>query len=297
MDKIIAKIDQKIHPSSKKPKKSLGQHFLKNKIIIDTIINSLIINNTDLFIEIGPGKGALTIPFLKKCVEKNVPISYIGIEKDEMIAKTLREKIQIFSNNLLKLNIIEGDILKFLPSQLDIKKKSIILFGNIPYYLTGKLFRILWNTSVPPEKIIFMIQEEVGKRIVGKKMNKLKAFIEFWGIPSIIMAVSKKNFSPPPKVNSIILSINKRNGEIYEKSFKETYEKLVRTIYAQPRKTLENNLKLLFSSDKKNAKIMAQHLIKKMEIKKDIRPEKLTYEMLISMTHIMYNKRNGAQKK
>src|SRR3989344_1295860 len=130
-------------------RQKLGQHFLINKSAISKIVAALNLRPNDTIIEIGPGKGSLTLPLIKICQEINCQL--IGIEKDPTLAKELGENIQITNP---KLQIIEGDALQALPNIIHnslFKIHEYKIVGNIPYYITGKLLRVLSELENKPE--------------------------------------------------------------------------------------------------------------------------------------------------
>ena len=197
----------------------LGQHFLINKKKIEKIIEALDLKSGDVVVEIGPGKGALTIPLCENCQKLGCKI--IAVEKDKDLADDLKNKI--YDLGLDKnIEIIEGDALKTLPrlihnSELRIKNYKIV--GNIPYYITGYLLRILGELENKPSLIVLTIQKEVAQRVCakprtrrrqgygGQGMNLLAASVQFWAEPKIIGSVSKKDFWPIPKVDSAIIKL------------------------------------------------------------------------------------------
>src|SRR3989339_1429944 len=169
-----------------KPKKSLGQNFLKSEKIAEEIVSAGEVGSDDIILEVGPGKGILTEKLLEKA--KKV----IAVEKDEQLAEFLKEK---FKNNP-KLEIIRGDILKFSPMSrrdLDIGRYKII--ANIPYYITSHLLRTFLESDYQPSLMVLMVQKEVAERIVGAKESILSISVKAYGRPEIIRYVSAGNFS------------------------------------------------------------------------------------------------------
>ena len=174
----------------------LGQHFLKNKTKLRKIVEALELKDGDVVIEIGPGHGELT----DELRSANHKLKIIAIEKDEELAESLKEK---FKNNK-NIKIIEGDALKLLPQLTDDQRLTIYdkrlttdnykIAGNIPYYITGYLFRILGELENKPSLIVLLIQKEVAERVCARppKMSLLAASVQFWAEPKIISNVSKK---------------------------------------------------------------------------------------------------------
>ncbi|MEK9173007.1 MAG: rRNA adenine N-6-methyltransferase family protein, partial [Patescibacteria group bacterium] len=120
------------------------------------------------------------------------------------------------------------------------------LVGNIPYYITGKLFRILSDAENKPSISVFTIQREVAERITASppKMNRLSAIIQWWAEPSIVSWLSRDDFSPKPDVDSAIVKLVSRivDHGSGEKLVAQKYYRMVRVLFQQPRKTVLNNL-------------------------------------------------------
>lgn len=236
-------------------KKSLGQNFLKSKIALTKMVEAGEVNNTDLVLEAGPGKGVLTEKLLG--IAKKV----IAVEKDDRLIEFLQEK---FAEEIKegRLEIIHGDILDFdfgkvSRCNLDTSYK---LIANIPYYITGVFLRKFLETEHQPEKIVVMVQKEIADRIVTRdpkggtagKESLLSLSVKAYGEPKKIMKVDKENFSPAPNVDSAILLINNiskkffTNNSITEKNFFE----VIHAGFAHKRKILSSNLKEVVSKEK-----------------------------------------------
>ncbi len=235
----------------------LGQVFLKNKKKIKKIIDSLELKPKETLIEIGAGYGQLT----KEIIKRKLNLNLILIEKDKNCISVLK-KLNYFNN---QVTILEGDVLKILNNSfLKTIPKKYKIVGNIPYYLTGRLLRILSNLANKPEIIVFTVQKEVALRITAKapKMNLLAAILQFWANSKIIDFIARKNFSPIPKVDSAILKIKPKKEKI-DKEIIEKYYQFVKILFKQPRKTIFNNLKRDFKekvNDLKNKNTRAQEL-------------------------------------
>ncbi len=219
----------------------LGQHFLKNKTAIRTIVAALDLQKDETIIEIGPGHGELTLPLAEAC--EKIGCNIMAIERDAELAKKLRS---LEFSKLKNFKIVEGDALKIFSGLLASELQSFRaykLVGNIPYYITGHLLRTISEMEYKPELCVFTIQKEVAERIVAlpPKMNRLAASVQFWAKPRILMRLSKKDFSPSPRVDSAIIILENRNQKIGQRS-EEKYYKTVRLLFAQPRKTILNNM-------------------------------------------------------
>ncbi len=212
----------------------LGQHFLKNEAAIKKIVAALDLQPGETIVEIGPGHGELT-----DCLLASPAGKIIAIEKDSSLAENLRS--QILDS---RFQVITGDILKILPKIQDLKSKIYKLVGNIPYYITGFLFRIIGELENKPSLIVFTIQKEVAERIVAKppRMNLLAASVQIWAEPEILMTLPPEDFDPPPKVTSAIIKLKTKNNELGIMN-NGNYYKLIKIIFKQPRKTLFNNIR------------------------------------------------------
>src|SRR3989344_4254862 len=158
----------------------LCQHFLINQSAIKKMIKSLKLKSGETIVEIGPGKGALTFPLIKECGANDCKI--IAVERDPELAASL-ELLAVRNN--LQIEIIKDDALKILSEitkTYKLKPISYKLVGNIPYYITGKLLRILSELKNKPSLTVLTIQKEVAERIaaVPPKMNLLAAAVQFW---------------------------------------------------------------------------------------------------------------------
>ena len=213
-------------------KKSLGQNFLKDHKVLERIAEVLEIKGNDTVVEIGPGHGELTRRILKYSPKK-----LIAIEKDgELIESFLQELIDEYPN----LEIIQADALREIP-QISYSYK---LVGNIPYYITGHLLRLIQETNNKPSVIVLTLQKEVANRLCAElpEMNLLAASIQFWAKPEVIRYISKKSFRPAPKVDSAVVRITPLNPQpSVEES--QTYYPFIKALFKQPRKTVLNNLR------------------------------------------------------
>ncbi|MBI5420788.1 MAG: ribosomal RNA small subunit methyltransferase A [Parcubacteria group bacterium] len=239
----------------------LGQHFLTNKNILERIASAINPQIGDTIIEIGPGHGELTdaiLNYKRQIVPEPVeglPFSkLILIEKDESLAEALKEKYKDNKN----IEVIPGDALKVIPSichsreggnpvSLNLANKLLNykVVGNIPYYLTGFLIRILLELEHPPQEIVFTIQKEVAERIVAKPphMNLLAVSVQYFGTPEFLFTIPKSDFDPPPKIDSATIKItpvcHSREGGNLEN---QHFFTLIKAGFSHPRKLLINNL-------------------------------------------------------
>ena len=249
--------------------KKLGQHFLTNKTKLQKIVGALDLRADDSVIEIGPGHGELT----NELRIKNYELKIIAIEKDEELVRYLQEKFAQDKN----IEIIEGDILKILPEFA----KSRKIVGNIPYYITGHLLRIIGELKNKPSLVVLTVQKEVAERIcapsqtnTGKKgrMNLLAASVQFWAEPEIIDYIPKTDFQPQPEVDSAIIKLAIGNQSLANS--KDYYE-LIKIIFKQPRKTILNNLRATNKTKEEIIKILGE-----LKTNPADRPQNLSVEQI-----------------
>jgi len=267
-----------------KKQKKLGQVFLKDKKVIQKIIQAAEIKPKDQILEIGPGKGVLTEAILK--TNANI----IAVEKDPKLVKFLED----FFKDRQNLKIICADIRDFLKTnqfytQYSIPNTQYKVLGNIPYYLTSHLLRLLLENPIKPSLIVLMIQKEVAERVIAQppKMNLLSASVQFYAKPEIICYVPKTAFHPEPKIDSAVIKITPLPAKILKQNLgvqiPQSFFKVVKAGFKQPRKLLINNLS-------KNLKIGREYLQKiflQLNMPLNTRAQNLSIEEWISLSSLL----------
>ena len=218
-----------------KPKKSLGQNFLKSEAALRKIIEAGEIKPGDTILEIGPGRGALTERLLQYAGR------VIAVEKDRALVELLKTK---FAKEIgeRKLILVNDDILNFSNVL-----RSYKIIANIPYNITGAILKKFLTSKNQPERMILMLQHEVAQRIVARdgKESILSISVKAYGEPSMLMKVPARYFSPPPRVDSAVIAINNISREIFKTSGvdEEKFWQIVKKGFAHKRKKLSSNLK------------------------------------------------------
>jgi 16S rRNA (adenine1518-N6/adenine1519-N6)-dimethyltransferase len=261
-------------------KKSLGQNFLKNTTIIKKIVeeaHQYIDENTNI-IEIGPGTGELTAEILK-IFPKN---KLICIETDDRAIPLLNERFENNLKTLKNLELIHQDIRLF---DIDDKKQSkiaenYIIIANIPYYLTGFIFKKFLEAKNQPKTMIFMVQKEIADRAMDKKMSLFSLGVKTYGEPYVFMKVSRGNFVPAPKVDSAVLVIKNINKSIF-KNEKDNIKDIEKKYWETAKKAFNGKRKQLGSTLK----------VGEEKYKKE-RPENITPSDWIYITKLLYNNTN-----
>ena len=217
-------------------KKRLGQNFLKNKAIVDKIATINTDTSKSLVIEVGPGGGILTKELANNY--KNV----LAYEIDESLKDELNKRISSFSN----VDIIYKDFLKVDISE-DIKKYNydkLYFISNVPYYITSPILVKLIESKINFNKITMMVQKEVGDRYSAKVGTRN------YGAMSVILGylfdikkeflVSKNNFVPIPKVDSVVISFTPK--DVDNNIDFNSFRRFINDSFKHRRKTLKNNL-------------------------------------------------------
>lgn len=236
---ITGEITKRLAEAGVRTSKKLGQNFLVNQGVYEKIVSALSLSQEDTVVEVGPGLGTLT-DHLVGNVRK-----IIAVEKDLKLVEYLKKRYK----NTPEVEIIGTDILKFNPTEYSLKDGEYTLVGNIPYYLTSHLFKIIFDSTTAgwprPKLIVFMVQKEVAQRIVAKppKMSLLAVSIQYYSTPEIISYVSKGNFFPAPKVDSAIIKLIPHTLNSIPSTLNlAPFFRVVKAGFSNKRKQLLNNL-------------------------------------------------------
>ena len=219
-------------------KKKYGQNFIIDENIINNIATKANIDKDTLVIEIGPGAGSLTNVIAKYA--KNVVCYEIDTTLDEILRTNLKEhsNVEIIYEDFLKANVL-NDLKKY-------QYKKLYVVANLPYYITTPIIVKLIEDNIPVDKIVVMVQKEVGDRInakVGsKEYGSLTVFLNYFFNIKKELDVSKNVFIPKPRVDSIVISFTRREN-LEELIDKNLFFNLIRDSFQQKRKTIRNNLK------------------------------------------------------
>lgn len=254
-------------------KKKFGQNFLKDINVVKKIVRSAEIDGKSLVIEVGPGGGIMTREL--SMVADNVLAYEIDEELKEEHAKRLGDRDNI---TILFQDFLESDIVK------DVEKydyDKLYFVSNVPYYITTPIILKLIDSGLRFEKIVMMVQKEVGDRFSTKSGNKEYGSITvllnyFYNIKKEFF-VSRKQFVPEPNVDSVIISFSEKSDKLPLNDFK-FFEKLVRDSFQYKRKTLRNNLKG-YDLDK------VSKVLEKYEKDLNVRAEALDVEVFVEIAN------------
>ncbi|PID52260.1 MAG: ribosomal RNA small subunit methyltransferase A [Candidatus Moraniibacteriota bacterium] len=216
-------------------KKSLGQNFLKNDVIIDRIVSDSDVNNDDVVIEIGSGQGVLT----EKLAQKAKKV--IAIELDNRLIPFLIHRFEKYEN----VEIVHGDILHMnMPALLaehGVSRYCVV--ANIPYYITAPIIRLFLESTTQPEKIVLMVQKEVAERITATagEMSLLAVSAQYYAECTYLFTVPRTEFDPVPDVDSAVIALRVKKHTATSEYAKQFF-RVVKIGFSAKRKTLLNNL-------------------------------------------------------
>jgi 16S rRNA (adenine1518-N6/adenine1519-N6)-dimethyltransferase len=215
------------------PKKSLGQHFLVDQVIVSQIIDALNPGQGETVLEIGPGKGVLTIPLV------NSGADVVAIELDRRLAPELAKAFAGREN----IRVLEADILSLDPSVVGLTKFAAI--GNLPYNITTPVMDWLLKYHNRIERAVLMMQKEVAERVSSPPGRRARATIsvltELYYDSEKICDVPPSAFRPMPKVDSAVVRFT-RHDRTYPIDNPARFERFVRNCFKNKRKNLLNNL-------------------------------------------------------
>lgn len=289
--KIKQSVIETLNQHGLKPKKLLGQNFLINEKIYEDIIKAAEIKKGDMVLEIGPGLGTLTDYIAQAVGEKG---KVAAVEKDDQFVKILSDRfgrdknVKIVNEDILKLNfqfsifpptggLPRGDNFQTTP---DFQNYKIV--GNIPYYLTSRLLKTIFEKWPRPEGIVMMVQKEVAQRIIAKppKSSLLSVGVQFFSKPEIIRTVKKENFWPRPRVDSAIIRLAPSQQFPFENH--QLFFKVVRAGFSGKRKQLINSL----ANGLKVSKQAAEKILKSAEVEPTRRAETVSIPEWIKIAKI-----------
>ena len=223
-----------LRQSGIRPKKRLGQHFLIDEAILDTIVVAAELSPADIVIEVGPGLGVLTGELARGAGK------VIAVELDTRLASLLKHRLACLPN----VDVINADILKVSPSQLLEGKSDYKVVANLPYYITSPILRHFVEASPKPSLMVVMVQKEVGNAIVAGpgEMSLLAVSLQVYSKPKIVSYVPSQSFYPPPKVDSAIVRFDLLPEPAVKVADINGFFQVVKCGFSSPRKQLHNSL-------------------------------------------------------
>jgi len=267
-----------------KANKSLGQNFLINSEVVESIINSSEISREDMVIEIGPGLGTLTKHLLEKagkvlCIELDTRM--IEILEDRF---SQYEHFEVINEDVLKVNL--NEIIK--QNKEDGKIKNVKVVANLPYYITTPIIMKLLEDKLDIKSITVMIQKEVADRLVetpgGKDTGAITYSVYYYCKSEKIMEVPNSSFIPEPEVTSEVIKMTLREENAVKLENPKVMFMIIKSAFMQRRKTLLNaltNTKVFLSKQE------GVEILNKLNLGENVRAENLTIEDFANIARLI----------
>ena len=254
-------------------KKRLGQNFLKTRSVIDRVVGLLDPKTGDTIVEIGPGRGALTLPLAE------TGATVWAVEFDRDLVGYLTALLKKHAN----VKLVHGDFLTFDPAEIPAERFKLI--GNLPYNITSPVIEWCMKYRSRVDRAVLMAQRELGARIAAtpghKDWSPLSILTQMAFHVEQVFDVAPSHFHPPPEVTSTVLKLTPRPGTGSE--VPASFERVVRASFRQRRKLLVNNLAQEIEFDSaKVASIMAE-----CGLTGTVRAEEIGIEQFLALTEAL----------
>lgn len=255
------------------PNKSLGQHWLKDRVILSSIAELAEIDNRDTVLEIGPGLGTLTSELLRRAGR------VVAVEFDTELARKLPGQ---FPGK--DLTVITSDILTFNLSTLPAGYKVV---ANIPYYITSKIVRMLMTTENKPSIAVLLTQKEVAERLAAQpgEMSLLSISAQIYAEVSLGPVVPAALFTPPPQVDSQVVVMKLRPSPLIPQGVEKEFYRIVKAGFSSRRKKLRTSL----SGGLRLQKEVVEKALLEAEINPDSRAEELSIDEWKRLTGVIHD--------
>jgi 16S rRNA (adenine1518-N6/adenine1519-N6)-dimethyltransferase len=219
-----------------RPKKSLGQNFLRDPRYLGKIVHAARVGRDDQVLEIGPGLGDLTRALTERA--KRV----LAVELDDRLVSRLRSEFGSVPN----FELVHADALEYDYASLTGRWKVV---ANLPYYISTPLIQKLIAGRAKFVSLTLMLQREVAERISappgGRDYGYFSVLVRFYSVPRMEFPVPAEAFTPRPKVDSAVITLAIRDLPAFPVQDEAFFIRVVKAAFSQRRKTLRNSLKLL----------------------------------------------------
>lgn len=264
--------------------KRYGQNFLIDENIVNKIAETGEITRDDLILEIGPGIGTLTSALCKNAGK------VISVEIDKKLIPVLNETLKEFENvEIIQEDILKLDIIKLLEKEMFCNFKIV---ANLPYYITTPIIMGFLEMDLDIEKMVFLIQKEVGERLCAapgtKAYGSLSIAAQFYADVEIEFLVPAQVFMPKPKVDSIVVSMKKKKEPDLIVDNRQMFFKIVKAGFNNRRKTLINSL----TTNTNFTKEQVLQALNDCGISPGIRGEALTGQEFAQLANYLNNQEN-----
>jgi len=254
-------------------KKRLGQNFLVSQEIIAKIVDAISPRPNDTIVEIGAGKGELTVPLAKSGA------TIFAVEFDLQLCHYLEKALK----NQKNVTVLQKDFLKFIPAEYGLS--SFKLCGNLPFNITSPVIEWIVHHRAMVKKAVIMIQKEVALRLAskpgGKEWSPLAILTQLYFDIHILFNVAPQHFKPSPEVTSSVVELTPK--EEVEIAHFQQFEELVRSSFKQRRKQLINNLVPAIIPSVK----AAEEIFRQLGFQRSIRGEEIDTPQFFELTELL----------
>ncbi len=253
-------------------KKSLGQHFLNSTYVPVKMCDAADLAEEEVVFEIGPGTGALT----KELLARGARV--IALEADLRAIESLNST---FTSEIAagQLTIRHGDARSIDFSALGLKNQEYKVIANIPYYISGLLFRAVLESDIQPNTLVFLVQKEVATRICkDKKESLLSLGVKAYGTPTYICTVAKSHFTPAPRVDSAVVAIRGISKDHFTSVSEGDFFGILHLGFGQKRKQLQGNLSATYNKE------VVLKALQASQIQESARAEDISLESWLLLT-------------
>lgn len=225
-------------------RKSLGQHFLTDRKVLERIADAAEIASTDTVVEIGPGRGALTDLLVERAGR------LVAIEYDRALAAKLSERYAARKH----VAIVQADVLTIRLG--DVAGENFKLIGNVPYYITTP---ILFHALEPPRPAlaVYLVQREVAERLTSKpgsgEFGALTVNVGAVADAEMLFTVPAGAFRPPPKVESAVVRVSPKPRALVMPDQEEGFRAFVQSVFSMRRKQMQRILRSVWSLTQEDA--------------------------------------------
>ena len=258
MENILQETNFILKKYNIKANKSLGQNFLIDGEVINSIVEASNITRNDVVIEIGPGLGTLTRFLLEKAGK------VICIELDTRMIEILQDRFKLYNNfELCNEDVLKVDLQSIIQKEKQ-SFKAVKVVANLPYYITTPIIMKLLEDELQLESITVMVQKEVAERLIAipgeKEAGAITYSVYYYASSEKIAEVPRTSFVPAPKVDSEVIKLTLRKEPPVSVCDTKLMFKIIKNAFMQRRKTLLNSLTnaKIFSTKEQGQKIMKE---------------------------------------
>lgn len=271
----MSKTKERIRDSQLRYKQGLGQNFIYDEALLETLAGLSGVTAEDDVLEIGPGAGSMT-RYLCRAVHH-----VLAIELDERLIPLLNAYMSEAGN----FTLVQGDVMQLnLPQLTEGLRKPLSVVANIPYYITTPLINLLLTCGLPLKRMALMVQKEVADKILAAPGDEgwgmLAVRCQYFCEPYLALDVPASCFTPQPKVDSAFVVLPVRETPAVQPLSEEDFFRVAASAFALRRKTMTNNLCATFRMTREQA----VGLMQTAGLDERVRGEKLTLQELAALS-------------